>query len=366
MSKRLTTQEFIERAREVHSDKFDYSRVVYKNNKTKVLIGCPNGHWFSQTPNNHLSGYSCPYCAGVNPGTTETFIEKATSIHGPDKFDYSKVVYKNNKTKILVGCSNGHWFEQKPNTHLSGYGCPYCANVKPYTTKTFIEKAISVHGSDKFDYSKVSYKNTNTKVFIGCSNGHWFWQNPNAHLQGQGCPYCAGRNMGGTIGFIKKATAVHGSDKFDYSKVIYKRSNIKVLIGCSNGHWFKQKPNDHLTGYGCPYCNESKGEKVIAALLEKLKISYRREYKFDDCRNDRPLPFDFYLPTYHALIEYDGEQHFIAKGYFGGRIGLKTRQKYDSLKNAYAAANNIPLLRIPYWDFEHIEQLITDWLASLK
>lgn len=107
--RRLTTEEFITKAREVHGDKYDYSKSVYTTKKEKVIITCPIHGDFEQSPDGHLRGQGCPKCkfeklANDSRGTTEEFIEKAKQVHG-DKYDYSKVNYVNARTKVCIVCS---------------------------------------------------------------------------------------------------------------------------------------------------------------------------------------------------------------------------------------------------------------------
>ena len=132
MSRKLTTAEFIAKAEVVHGLKYDYSKVSYTGSKTKVTIICKRHGEFKQIPNSHLGGGGCPECgtearAGSQRSNTESFIEKAKIVHG-DKYDYSKVYYTNNYTKVIVICPEHEEFEQTPDSHLRGIGCPHCAN----------------------------------------------------------------------------------------------------------------------------------------------------------------------------------------------------------------------------------------------
>lgn len=128
--RRKTTEEFIERARKVHGEKYDYSKVKYVNNCTKVCIICPEHGEFWQTPNDHLSGRGCPKCALEKfRSNTEEFIEEAKKIHG-DKYDYSKVNYINNYTKVCIICPEHGEFWQTPSNHLSGRGCSICSESR--------------------------------------------------------------------------------------------------------------------------------------------------------------------------------------------------------------------------------------------
>lgn len=186
---KMTTEIFIEKAKSVHGDKYDYSKVVYINVKTNVQIICPLHGIFEQTPDRHLHGRcGCPVCAGNQKCTTADFVKKAQCVHG-DKYDYSLTKYINNKTPIEIICPKHGVFKQVPLNHILGNGCPVCANNMVSTTKDFIQKAIAVHG-DKYDYSVTEYHNNRTPVKILCSDHGVFEQRPYVHLSGSGCPVC--------------------------------------------------------------------------------------------------------------------------------------------------------------------------------
>jgi len=196
--KRLTPEQFIEKAINVHGDTYNYSLVYYKNNATKVKIICPIHGTFEQIPNSHLKGQGCKKCAIIKNNdkqrsTKGEFIKKAISVHG-DKYDYSLVDYVNIRTKVKIICPEHGIFEQQPHSHLKCSGCSKCAIIKiRSTTQQFIEKAIGIH-NNKYDYSLVDYKNTRTKVKIICPVHGIFEQTPHNHLSGQGCNKCAGKN----------------------------------------------------------------------------------------------------------------------------------------------------------------------------
>ena len=238
--------------------------------------------------------------------TKEQFIEKARKIHG-NKYDYSKVEYKNNKTKVCIICPIHGEFWMKPNTHLNEHGCPICGAEKRkktlrdklgFTTAEFIIKAKEVHGN-KYDYSKVEYVNTDTKVCIICPIHGEFWQTPDAHLRGQGCRKCGlesnkTKQRNTTNDFIIKAQLIHGN-KYDYSKAEYKNNKTKICIICKEHGEFWQTPADHLNGHGCNFCNESKLEKDIRLLLEEKKIRFKHHASKDDFNWIGRKHLDFYL-----------------------------------------------------------------------
>ena len=180
---------FIEKARAIHGNRYNYSKVNYVTAKTKVIIICEQHGNFEQTPSNHLSGFNCQKCAKNLKMDTNTFIERANSIH-ENKYDYSKVDYINADTKIIIICKEHGEFEQIPDFHLNRKcGCPKCANNITLTNFEFIEKANKVH-NQKYDYSQVEYVNNRIHVTIICKEHGEFSQTPTRHFAGDGCPHC--------------------------------------------------------------------------------------------------------------------------------------------------------------------------------
>ena len=184
----MNTQEFIEEAKKMHGDRYDYSKVKYVNTRRKVCIICPKHGEFWQMPLHHLKGSGCPNCVGNKRLTTEEFIRRAKDVHG-DRYDYSKVEYINAMKKVCIICPKHGEFWQIPASHLSGRGCRYCADNIKRSTEEFIRKSKKIHGN-KYDYSKVQYINNSTKVCIICPEHGKFWQVPSSHLRGKGCPNC--------------------------------------------------------------------------------------------------------------------------------------------------------------------------------
>lgn len=195
--------EFIWKAIQIHGYKYDYRKVNYINCKTKVCIICPIHGEFMRIPDSHLNKKcGCTKCSKKYLDT-DFFIEKAKAIHG-DNYDYSKVDYKDAHTKICVIChkkdkdgnEHGEFWTLACN-HIGVTNkckCPKCAMKNRIKTKTsnteeFIEKAKAIHG-DKYDYSKVNYIGNHDNVCIICPIHGEFWQKPSKHLSNQGCPKC--------------------------------------------------------------------------------------------------------------------------------------------------------------------------------
>ena len=365
-------EEFINKAREVHGNKYDYSKINYMNSRTKVCIICPEHGEFWQTPNDHLNGRGCPKCAGKIKLNTSEFINRAREVHG-DKYDYSKVEYVNANTKVCIICPKHGEFWQTPSGHLSGKGCPKCANelrqrTLSSTLEGFIKKAREVHG-DKYDYSKVKYVNSHTKVCIICPEHGEFWQTPASHLSGKNCPKCGFEtiresNSSTTEEFIKKAREVHG-DKYDYSKVNYMDTHTKVCIICTEHGEFWQTPASHLKGSGCPNCNSSKLESEIRLILNEQGIKYSyRERKIPWLKG---LELDFYIPDKNIAIECQGIQHFNPIEYFGGEETFNYTIENDNAKRKLCEENGVRLLyysnlgiEYPYKVFENKKELLKE------
>ena len=256
MSKKKTTVEFINEARKVHGEKYDYSKVEYRNNREKVIIICPEHGEFLQSPEKHLSGQGCPACGGTKKNTTDIFIEKARKVHG-EKYDYSKVEYTTNKKKVCIICPEHGEFWQDPHNHLKGKGCPVCGDGihKPakYTTNTFIAAAKAVHG-DKYDYSKVEYITEKHKVRIICPEHGEFWQTPDKHLQGNGCPKCTypySKAENEIVGYVKNS--VGEKNVITHDRTVLNGRELDIFIPSKNIaieynglYWHNKDRNYHL------------------------------------------------------------------------------------------------------------------------
>jgi len=347
---KLTTEEFIKKGKEKWGNKFDYSKVKYINNTTKVCIIDENGNEFWQTPSNHLSGFDC---SKVNiRKNTEDFIKNAKLVHG-DKYDYSKVKYVNCKTKVCIICPEHGEFWQIPNNHLKGQGCNKCAIEKNHrlqrkNTEDFIKNAKIVH-EDKYNYSKVEYKNNETKVCIICPEHGEFQQTPYVHLYGCGCPKCAGNIQLTTEEFIRRAKKVY--KEYDYSKVEYKNNHTKVKIICPKHGEFEITPNSILSGHGCKFCG--KNYRIQETLLyEKLKEYFSFEEIVHSYYEKEILgkqEIDIYFPKYKIGVEFQGIQHFkptdfASYGYEKAKQVYKDNCKRDLKKLNICKKNSITLL----------------------
>lgn len=192
---------------------------------------------------------------------TSSFIEKARKVHG-DCYDYSCSNYINANTKIEIICEKHGKFSQLPRKHLSGQRCPECAKSvlnedRKLSQSEYIKRAKEKHG-DKYDYSKCNYINSLTKVAIICKEHGLFWQAPHAHTRGSGCPKCSStssihKNVTNNEEFNKVAKEINGG-KYSYIDDFEGLSELVSVICPVHGP-FKIKAYKHLKGHGCMKCN---------------------------------------------------------------------------------------------------------------
>jgi Zn finger protein HypA/HybF involved in hydrogenase expression len=344
--------------KKVHGELYDYSYVDYKDRLTKVAIGCKVHGEFLQTTAAHISGQGCPECGKIKRRigkriTFDDFLIRAKDKHG-NKFSYNKESYVDIEKAFVIVCPNHGEFTQSPKTHIKSHGCPRCGNNSAshklsLTRQEFVDKTISVHG-DKFIYDKVKYINNRTPIIITCKFHGDFNQKPNYHLSGNGCPKCGGTSKLSLEGFIDRSNLIHDF-KYDYSKSELINSKKKVKIICLKHGEFMQSPSHHMMGSGCPTCNESKGEKLVAKILKEKSVNFVRQKRFKYCKNKAVLPFDFYLPDLNVLIEFDGAQHFYPwrlKDTEVAKLKLKKTQENDLIKTEFCKKNEIKLLRIRF------------------
>jgi len=328
--------------------------------------------------------------------TTEQFIQRAKIKHG-NEYDYSKAKYISMRTKVTIICKEHGEFNQNPEDHLKAkkrIACPKCsyeyrskikAKAFSSTAKEFIKKAKTIHG-DKYDYSKVVYKNAHKKVLIICPVHGEFLQKPNLHIsQKSGCSDCAIEKRSMTQEqFIQKAIEIHGN-KYNYSKTIFKKKIHKIEIICSKHGSFFQKAANHIdSGQGCPSCTKNQvSEPLFREVLEKIFVDkFNKEYKFPNTRPEwlrNPetgwaLELDCYNEELELAFELHGIQHYEPVEYFGGekryikqyRRDLRTRNVcWEKGVTLFAIDNRPVSTSVLSTKREYYEQEILKCLAKV-
>lgn len=286
----LGKEDFVRKARAKHGDKYSYKKVNYVNSQTKVVITCREHGDFEQNPNSHLRGCGCFHCGKITiskkkASNTDDFVIKANAVH-VNRYNYSKAIYTRAIDKVIIICSEHGEFEQVPNSHLNGNGCPECGNeligiknreALTYTTEEYIERAKSWH-RDRYDYSKTQYIGAQCKVSIICREHGKFMVDASKHLSGQGCQECSKANLviANTLSLQtvqKRIRKMHGN-LYTYDFTGYEDLRSLITITCAKHGKFKQNCANHIKkGYGCQKCSVDKQtmttKEFIAAAKEK-------------------------------------------------------------------------------------------------
>ena len=302
-------EKFIEKSQKTHGKKYNYSKVEYINSETKVCIICPEHGEFWQTPVAHVRGHGCPICSNKRRGkrtvNTENLIKRCMKVHN-NKYSYEKAKYIDADTKICVTCPVHGDFHILPFNHLGGQGCPKCKG-KNLTQDEIIIKFKKIH-KDKYDYSKVIFNKMKEKVCIICPEHGEFWQTPQKHLNGQGCPKCGIKkrtenSVLDTKTFINRANIVH-NNKYDYNSINFKNLHNKIQIHCPKHGYFEQNAYDHLNGHGCPICGQqiSNVENRITEFIKELGLTVKTRVR----NIIYPYELDIFIPSKNIAIEFNG------------------------------------------------------------
>ena len=235
MSKKITTEEFIRRSKEIHGEnKYDYSLVKYLRNKLKVKILCNEHGVFEQSPDAHLVGKGCKKCGVLisskkRSSSENDFIIKSSDLHS-NKYDYSKCNYISSNIKVTIICSYHGEFEQLPKKHLRGQGCIKCYHTKSIMTKDYFVNLANDKHNDVYDYTKTVYNGSKCDVLIICRIHGEFMKNANSHLRGSGCNMCViEKSRKSKEDFIRSAKNKH-NDRYNYDKSVYLTVRDKVII----------------------------------------------------------------------------------------------------------------------------------------
>lgn len=273
MPKRLTTQEFVAKAKLIHGDKYQYDKSVYTNNNVEIIITCPIHGDFKQRPRMHMSGCGCPECYGRTRKDTMWFIEKAQDVHR-NKYDYSETEYTTAGNQVVIICPKHGKFSQIASQHLRGHGCPKCyaeslSESRHFSQEEFIERAIAIHGT-KYDYSITKYRGMNSKVNIICPTHGVFSQYARTHVcEKRGCLKCA---------HDAQKTLVYGIGVNDLTcegKSPARTAWEAMLQRCYTDY------GNHPTYHDCSVCDEWLLLSNFKSWFENPENGYREGYHLD-------------------------------------------------------------------------------------
>lgn len=301
------TTVFIERAKLIHGDKYDYSKAVYELANNKVCIICKEHGDFYQSPSKHvLAKHGCPGC-GIKKCSKaitvpfEEFVRRARNKHG-NKYTYIEDSYVDYTSKVNVVCPTHGEFKINAVSHcITSTGCKKCGTEitqkkKTITNEDFIKRSKEIHG-DKYDYSKTNYINGRLDITIICKIHGEFQQKGSNHFT-SGCRRCAddlhaSKSRLTTPEYIERARKIWG-DIYDYSKANYINSNIKVTIICQKHGEFTKIPHDHLNGGGCQKCKPPKHSKLSIQWLKYRMIMDNVDIQYSENGGEHKIANSLY------------------------------------------------------------------------
>ena len=372
MSSKLKYEEYLKKLNEVTTSIIPLSEYMGLSKPIKYkCLDC--GHEWTANEARNAIRFGCPNCIkGVireKRITTEEQFRKELAEKQPNLIPND--TYINNKTKYHCICKihNCNVYTTPDKYLYRNQGCNMCSIERDkraitYTSESFQEVLSSVNPNIEI---LSEYTNTRNRLDVKCKICGHKW-NPVAKTliskKPCGCPKCAGNAVKTTLEFEEELKLSHPELKLLSP---YVKSNRKVHVlctECNNDFWIT--PNKLQQNRQCPYCNISYGERMITDVLTKLGINFIYQHPYDDLIgvNGGLLTYDFYLPQYNLLIEFQGEQHEKPVKYFGGEEKFKIQQEHDKRKRNYAESHNIELLEIWYYDINLVEDILLKVLKA--
>lgn len=342
---------------------------VFVNYTTNIKCKCLTcGNIFNNIPTRIIRNqfHGCPFCAESSRRKTRTlkyeeFLNKLPNGYEA-KYDIIGI-YKNLRTKIECHCKVcNHVWSPIPASLVNGAGCPKCSGNIKKKHDEFKDELYKLFPSIKLTSKYTGARNPINAECIKCGN-KWTVQNAGGLLVSkEGCQICAAIKRGLASRRSHTEFLKEFYESCDRIEIVgdYIKSNEKILCKCREcNKEFYQTPSYLLTSGECPYCGMTKGERRIFNYLNKNNIDYIFQKSYEDLRglNNGLLSYDFYLPSYNLLIEYQGQFHDGSTGGFT-LMNLGYQKEHDKRKKQYALDNNIKLLEIWYYDIDKIEEIL--------
>lgn len=355
----------------------------YINTGTKIRVLHRNcGNYYEVTPNKFLQGRRCPHCKGKRISKmfakTQERFEKEVKETGDGEYTVIGE-YVNAHTRVDIKhniCGKTSSF--LPQSFLEGHKCQECYYTYKKSHNYFLREVLDMVGEE---YTVLSeYVNGREKVMLRhekCKNVYEV--EPNAFLSGRRCPPCSNkegaRKISKTPEVFKKDfyekfgdmyTLIDTFVSYDmYMKIRHNKCDYEWEVIMNSFYYEKRSLED-----SCPKCRVSRGELRVSKWLDENSIKYTTQHVIEECRDIRLLRFDFYLPeTCHnkkCIIEYDGEHHFMPISYSrDAEVNIENYldvTRKDEIKNSFCRDNDILMIRIPYWDFDNIEDILSRFL----
>ena len=284
--------------------------------------------------------------------------------------DKIKIVGQYIGARNLIDCEClicGHKWSSLPTNLLRNHGCPNCDRLNRIKSKKEVYDFIEEEMPYVLLLDDFILREDNVKAYCTLCNYEWT-TTPSELMQGKGCYHCGNKSKGEKLRFtndefIKKLKEIN-----PYIQPLekYITSHDRLSVQCLTcGHKWNPKPNNLFNGHGCPNCSSSFGERQVSIWLDNNKIKYESQKKYSDLlgTGNGLLSYDFYLPQYNLLIEYQGIQHFKSVDIFGGEEQFNIQQEHDKRKREYAKLHKIKLLEIKY--NENINEKLNEYFNDV-
>jgi len=316
-----------------------------------------------------IRGQGCTYCSNCHKSTDDEIEIICNNLD----FKFVNVYSENGKKYVNFVCNKhiNKGIQHKSLADLkSGRGCKYCCG-KNKTTEDFISEMNKIN---QYIIIRGKYKNATSKIKCQCKIDNTVWYaTPNKLLLGEGCPICAKIKIGESHKKTEQEF-LEELNKINPNIVIlnhYTGIYDKIRCQCKKCNFtWETTPTSLLHKHSqCPKETESYNEKKLQNILSNYSINFSIQKRYSDCKDIRPLPFDIFLKNYNILIEYDGEGHYlpIKRGHMTEKDAIKSLKliKYhDKIKTEYCLNQNIPLIRIPYWEKDNLECFLFEQLNT--
>lgn len=360
--KRKTHEEFLKEVYNQVGEEYTVKDIYININKHLLMRHEICGYEWEVTPANFLRNKSrCPLCNGKIKVTTTKFIKKLEDKYfGNVKLISDFTGLKNNITVKFIDCGHEHTTKAVNFLYKSNNGCNICNTNAKKTTEQFKQEVFQLVNDE---YTVLGeYNGSHIKILIRhniCN--HEYNVDPAEFLSGKRCPKCQHRSYKKTTEEFKEEVYNLVGSEYEILEE-YIDTHTKILFKHNKcGTVYPVKPCKFIYGRRCPICNESHGEQEIRRILNTYNIYYIAQKIFDGLigLGNGNLSYDFYLPQYNLLIEYQGEQHEkYTLGLHKSYNDFEKQLEHDRRKQEYAQNNNINLLEIWYWDFENIEEIL--------
>ena len=342
----------------------------YVNNSKKIAhVHNKCGHIWELRPKNFIgNGNRCPKCNA--PGVFRTAEIYRKEVSGITNGEYSVVGdFTKMKTKIPhLHNKCGYEWEVRPDSFIHGGSrCPNCVSIKAFSKSNddFLKEAFDIAG-DEYSFLE-PYTSAHSKIGVRHNTcGKIYKTVPGEFLRGWArCPVCIRKyNQRKSDYQFKKEVFNLVGEEYSFLEPYVGAMHVIKVRHNSCGHSYKVSPNGFINlNNRCPNCVFSRGEKAVAVVLDSLSIEYTREHSFEYLGRKR---FDFFIPSLNIAIEYDGEQHYKSIDAWGGEEYLESVRQSDALKNDFCEYMGIDLLRIPYWEFDNIDEIVTNFIDTVK